>query len=103
MNGGHCSEDVRAIRVDRERIAGLLEAYPGIDAGEAAEIVAYLKSARHLDIGLLSSDGRVRSKLDRFMEDHKAHFHLSVAEVVLVLAGMVGTLCVAWLIWEAFQ
>ena len=103
MNAQNCSEEVRAIRVDRERIAGLLEAYPRIDAGEAAEIVAYLKSARHLDIGLLSSDGRIRSKLDRFTEDHKAHFRLSVGEVVLVLAGMIGVLCLAWLVWEAFQ
>ena len=96
-------EEVKAIRADRERIAGLLWDYPRIGSRETGEILAYLKSARHLDVGLLSSDSRIGAKLERFMKEHKSHFQLSVGEAVAAIAVIVGILSIAWLIWEAFQ
>lgn len=103
MNRQQAMEEVKAIRADRERIAELLWDYPRIDSGETGEILAYLKTARHLDVGLLSSDRRIGAKLERFMEEHKAHFELTAREAVAVIAVIVGLLAIAWLIWEAFQ
>ena len=97
------TEQARAIRADRERIAGLLGRYPDISGHETSEILAFLKTARHLDVGLLSSDGRVGSKLDRFMGEHKSHFQLKPAETVAVIAFIVALLALAWLLWEGFQ
>ena len=103
MNYQASSEDTRAIRSDRERIAELLRDYPNITTPQAQEILAYLKTARHLDLGLLSSDRRVGANLDSFMEAHRSHFQLKVGEGVAVVAVLVGLLAIAWLVWEAFQ
>jgi hypothetical protein len=96
-------EEVRSIRGERERIASLLGEYPNVTSDEAQDILAYLKTARHLDLGLLSSDERVAAKLDRFMDAHRSHFQLRTGEVITVVAVIVGLLAIAWLVWEAFQ
>jgi hypothetical protein len=96
-------EGVRAIRSDRERIAGLLDAYPDIGRRETDEILSYLKTARHLDVGLLSSDTRISGKLDQFMAEHKSHFQIGIGETVGVISAIVAILAIGWLIWEAFQ
>jgi hypothetical protein len=88
--------------VQRERASELLARYPRVSEDEAGEILQFLRAGRHLDIGLLSSDDRLRPKLDSFMHDHKAHFRVSWREVVAVLAGIVVMLITAWLIWAAF-
>lgn len=103
MNYQSHIEDVRALRGDRDRIAGLLSEYPDIAPHETDEILTYLKSARHLDIGLLSSDALAGAKLERFMAEHKSHFQLALGETVGVISAIVAILAIAWLVWETFQ
>jgi hypothetical protein len=95
-------EEIRAIRVDRERATDLLERYPRVSREEIREIITFLRTGRHLDVGLLTSNDRLRPNLDAFMHDHKAHFRVKWGEAVAVLAGMIALLAIFWLIWEAF-
>lgn len=94
-------EQVRALRFDRERIAGLIGRYPTISADETNEVLSFLRNGRHLDVGLLTSNDRLRPKLDAFMEEHKSHFRLSVLESFAVLAAIGAFLYGLWLASEA--
>jgi hypothetical protein len=94
--------EVRALRSDRERIAKLIGRYPGLSDDEAGEVLAFLRSARHLDVGLLTSNEGLRPKLDAFMDDHKAHFRASLVESSAVIAVIAAMLFALWLGREAF-
>ena len=94
-------EQVRALRFDRERIAGLIGRYPTLSADETNEVLSFLRNGRHLDVGLLTSNDRLRPKLDAFMEEHKDHFRLSVMESLVVLAAIGAFLYGLWLASEA--
>lgn len=95
-------EQVRALRFDRERIAGLIGRYPTISADETSEVLSFLRNARHLDVGLLTSNHRLKPKLDAFMEEHKGHFQVSILEAVAAIAAIAALLFGLWLAWETF-
>jgi hypothetical protein len=102
MNYQTTHEEIRALRADRERVADLLERYPRISAEEIREIITFLRTGRHLEIGLLTSNDRLRPNLDAFMHDHKAHLQVKWREAVALIAGVGALLTMCWLIWEAF-
>jgi hypothetical protein len=95
-------DEVRALRFDRERIAGLIGRYPTISPDETNEVLSFLRNGRHLDIGMLTSNDRLKPKLDAFMEEHKAHFRLSILESLAVMAAIGAFLYGLWLAAEAF-
>src|SRR6185312_328702 len=88
--------------VHRERASELLARYPRVSEEEAGEIVRFIRTGRHLDIGLLSSDERLRPKLDCFIKDHKADLTVNWREGAAVVGGVLALLITAWLIWAAF-
>ena len=59
-----------------------------------------MKTGRHLDIGLLTSDEKLRPNLDAFMEDHKKHFRVSIREAASVVVLIAAFLFASWLFWE---
>ena len=65
MNYQTTHEEVRALRSDRERIADLLSRYPRLSHHETGEIVTFLRTGRHLDIGMLTSSERLRPQARR--------------------------------------
>jgi hypothetical protein len=87
--------------VHRERASELLARYPRVSEEEAGEILRFIRTSRHLDIGLLSSDDRLRPKLDSFMKDHKADLRVNWRESAAVVGGILVLLITAWLIWAA--
>jgi hypothetical protein len=87
--------------VHRERASELLARYPRVSEEEASEILRFLRTGRHLDIGLLSSDDRLRLNLDSFIKAHDAHFRVSWREAGAVVGGILVMLVTAWLIWAA--
>lgn len=95
-------EEVRAVRSTRERIADILSRYPHLSPQDRDEVLRFMKEARHLEVGLLTSNEQVRPKLDAFMEEHRSHFAPSWGEIAAVVAALVGLLAVLWLIWAAF-
>ena len=87
----------------REQVSGLLARYPDVTAEDSSTILDFLRTGRHLDIGLLTADEALKPNLDSFMEDHKAHFRVRSREVFAVVGGIGGLLLVLWLLWEAFS
>jgi len=59
-----------------------------------------MKTGRHLDIGLLTSDENLRPNLDAFMEDHKRHFRVSIREATAVVVLIAAFIFASWLFWE---
>ena len=93
-------EEVRAVRSSRERVGELLGRYPHVSDKDRREILAFMRHGRHLDIGLLTSNEKLRPKLDSFMRDHKRHFRIDIVDVVRVFAVITAALMVCWLLWE---
>ena len=77
-----------------ERVSDLLTRYPHISGSEADEITLFLKTGRHLEIGLLTSNDRVRRKVDCFMNENKARFRVKWHEIAAAIALIVGALAV---------
>lgn len=92
---------VRDVRSRRDRVAELVGRYPDVSEQDRREILAFMQTGRHLDIGLLTANDRIRPKLDRFMRDHQSQFGVTVAEVAAVVAAIVVLLTVMWLLWGA--
>jgi hypothetical protein len=100
MNAHTHPEEARALRSSRQRVAELLATYPDISRREKAEIVSFMRTGRHLDIGLLTSNVSLRPKLDAFMADHKHHFRIGLGEGAAVTAVVSAVLVVLALLWE---
>jgi hypothetical protein len=95
------AEEVRAIRLTRERVAELLSRYPRMARHEVDEVIEFLRNGRHLEIGLLTSNDRIRPQLDAFMAEHKAHFRVRWLEGATVVAAIAAILAMLWFAWES--
>ena len=100
MNARTSHEEIKAMRMTRDSAASLLTRYPGLSKDESKEVLHFLKTARHLDVGLLSSDAAVRPRLDAFMEDHKKHLSVTAAEAAWVVGLILAFFAVCWMLWE---
>ncbi|HJU77907.1 MAG TPA: hypothetical protein VJ597_08295 [Sphingomicrobium sp.] len=93
----------RAPLPSRERVAELLGRYPEVSNKDRREIVAFMRKGRHLDIGLLTSNIKLRPQLDRFMKDHQREFRLGVVDVVRMVAVLAASVVALWLMWELIR
>ena len=91
-----CQEDATS-----ERVADLVSRYPGVTEDEVREIARFMRTGRHLEIGLLTADATIRPQLDAFMEDHKADFRVKWWETAAVTGGIMLVLLTFWLVREA--
>jgi hypothetical protein len=96
------SEEVRAIRADRIRVASLLDRYPRINAHETDEILTFLHTARNLDIGLLTANRGIQPNLDAFMAANRAEFDLKLHPGTAIAMAIGSALAVLGLIGVAF-
>jgi hypothetical protein len=96
-------EEARALRLTRQQVADLISRYPGVSADEAESIRNFLRTGRHLDIGVLTADESLKPQLDAFMKDHGRHFRVGFYEVVALVAAIVGLLALFWLVWQAVR
>ena len=83
-----------------ERVARLLARYPDLSKDENREILEFMKTGRHLEIGLLTSNDKIRPNLGVFMKDHRKHFRVSFGETTAVVVLIAGFLLICWLLWE---
>ncbi|HEX6071414.1 MAG TPA: hypothetical protein VFY95_00190 [Sphingomicrobium sp.] len=102
MNAYTTGIEARAIRATREQVAGLLARYPNVSTQDSRTILDFLRTGRHLDVGLLTANDKLKPNLDAFMRDHQAHFRVKIGEGAAVIAGIAALLAILWLIWEAF-
>jgi len=82
-------------------VAELVGRYPDISDRDRREILSFMREGRHLDIGLLTTNEKIRPKLDRFMRDHQSHFGVTAGEAAAAVAGIGLLLMVLWLVWAA--
>ena len=99
VNTSHL-EEVRAYRSTRQRVADMLRRYPRVSDRERQEILGFIRHGRHLDIGLLTSDDTLRPRLDAFVEDHKHHLQLGVADIARLVVVLAAAVLVCVLIWD---
>ncbi|HKU92538.1 MAG TPA: hypothetical protein VJP82_04245 [Sphingomicrobium sp.] len=95
----HRREEVRAVRASRARTAELLGHYPQLSDADRREVLTFLQTARHLDIGLLSANDNLRPKLDAFMDDHRTELGVTPREAFTAVALIAGFLLACWLLW----
>ena len=88
-------------RLDHERASDLLARYPDVTGQEAREILSFLRDGRYLDVGLLTSNPRLKPNLDAFLKDHWVHFHVKPGQGEAIVGITVLLLFVAWAIWAA--
>lgn len=91
---------IGASPVSRDRVAELLARYPGISKNENREILEFMRTGRHLDIGLLTSNQELAPNLDAFMDEHRRHFRVSIREATAVIFLIAAFLFASWLFWE---
>jgi hypothetical protein len=103
MNAHFRRENARALRITRQEIADLLKRYPHVSDEEANLVVAFLRKGRHLDVGILTGDDKLKPHLDRFMADHSRHFRLSIGEATGATAAILAVLGFCWFIWELIK
>lgn len=103
MNNHVTSPTAPAPTLSREEVAELLVRYPQVSGSEARLILTFLRKARHLDVGMLTGDERLKPHLDRFTADHYRHFRLGFGEGAAVVAAIGAFLVICWLVWEAMR
>ena len=103
MNAHIRREEVRALRMSRQDIADLIQRYPNVSEEETAQIVTYLRKGRHLDVGMLTADERLKPQLDGFMADHGKHLRVGAGEATVLIAAIAGLFFALSLIWEAIK
>lgn len=84
-----------------EQVGAMLARYPNVSCAEAAEIAAFLRTARYLDVERMRSDSTVRRQLDLFVRHHRHALKASAVEIVSAIALVVGFLSICWLLWHS--
>ncbi len=90
-----------SIRLSRDEAADLLFRYPHVSDSEAKLILGFLRNGRHLDVGILTADEKLKPQLDSFMADHARHFRVGFLEGSAVVAAIAGFLLFCLIIFEA--
>jgi hypothetical protein len=93
----------QAPMLTREQVADLLCRYPRVSDAEARLILRFLRSGRHLDVGMLTGDEALKPQLDLFMDDHGRHLRVGAGETAAVVASIAGFLVACLLVWEAIK
>lgn len=88
------------VRLSRDQARDLLVRYPDVSNAEARLILDFLRNGRHLDVGMLTADQKLKPRLDRFMADHKKELQLGIGEGSAVVGAIAGFLGLCWLLWE---
>ena len=101
MNTRVRQQEAPSQALSREQIADLLFRYPRVSESEAKRILTFLRKGRHLDVGMLTADEKLKPMLDSFMHDHKKHFRLGFGETTAVVSAIVGFLLICWIAVEA--
>ena len=101
MNTHVPNQALSAFHLSREQVADLIVRYPQLSEAEAKLILAFLRKGRHLDVGMLTADERLKPQLDSFMADHARHFRVSPFEGSVLVGAILAFLAICWLVWEA--
>jgi hypothetical protein len=81
----------------RQHIEALLRRYPVTSEAETTEIITFLATGNHLDVGLVSGSDEFAEKVARFRAEHRSHFRLKLHEAALFMLAIGGPVAaMAW-------
>jgi hypothetical protein len=100
MNAYPDLDYANAPALTREEAADLISRYPQVSNTEGKAILKFLRNGRHLDVGILTADEKLKPQLDSFMREHASHFRIRVGEGAAVVASILAFLVICWLLWE---
>lgn len=84
----------------RTRIEQLLERYPMISSEEKHEIVTFLREGSIIEVGLLSGNAAMETKLQAFRKDQKKHLSLGPREYLWIATILAVVVILAILAWD---
>ena len=74
----------------RQHIEALLRRYPDVRDSETAEIVHFLGTGPHYDVGLLAGSDELGPKVRQVRQDHARSFRPKFHQTILFLAAVAG-------------
>jgi len=83
-----------------QRISELISQYPRLSGDEVHEVQNFIRTGRYLDILLLTSNDKLRPKIDAFMDEHGDLFSRQ-PDVAAVAGTIILASFVLWAIWTA--
>lgn len=82
----------------RAHIEELLRLYPHTSEDETAEIIAFLKHGKHLDVGLVSASDEFEQKVALIRRENQALFRVSPVEgTAFALLIILPLVAIVWL------
>lgn len=85
--------------VDADRFAGMLRAYPHVEARQVEQMVALYPRLTILEMGLLSADRYLAEPLEAFMRDHGARLKKSWRDQMVSAIIIISTFfLLCWLV-----
>ncbi|HEX8585877.1 MAG TPA: hypothetical protein VF680_15890 [Allosphingosinicella sp.] len=74
----------------RKHIEALLRRYPDLRAAEQAEVVHFLATGPHLDVGLIMGNDAFRSKVEDIRKANPSHVRLKLHETLFFILAIGG-------------
>ena len=74
----------------RQRMEHLLRLYPDISQEETEELLTFLRSGPHLDVGLVTGEEEFREKVRDIRTRYRGEFRLKLRESILFVALIIG-------------
>lgn len=78
----------------RKAMEALLRRYPQVSEAESAEILRFLSTGPHLEVGLVAGNDELAPKVAAFKREHQHHFRLKPWEVLTFLFVTLGPVLV---------
>ena len=74
----------------RRHIEALLGRYPDLRDTEKAEVVHFLATGPHLDVGLIMGNDAFRAKVEEIRKANPSHFRLKLHEALFFILAIGG-------------
>ncbi len=74
----------------RQRMEHLLRRYPDLSQEETKELLTFLRSGPHLDVGLVTGEDEFREKVRDIRTRYRSEFRLKLRESIFFVALIVG-------------
>lgn len=87
----------------REEAMDLFRRYPHVSEDEAKRLLHFLRKGRHLDVGMVIGDERLKPQLDLFTADHSKQLSVGIGETSVLIAAIFAFLAACWFVWETIK
>lgn len=82
------------------QVEALLLRYPNLSPEETEEVGDYLRRAKPIDVGLLSTNKEAWANAEQFRKDNPRVFALTRKEIAVWTLGSLAILAIVLLLWD---